>query len=193
MLNDKVLSKEDIDNLWKSLKPVSSDDAKCMVKNKDTGIVRPIIVSNGYLALLSLDIHRNGGKWYHLSISNSLGIAKFEIAAAMAREVLGDCDQLYVGFRGVYHFVKSADEEGIHNIHKINNKNKETKLNDRTKEAKLNDGKVEGDINNGIEGRIKKKVQTKGIIEGSNGNWENVFGGKSSRICSFKRMESPIS
>jgi len=158
MYNDKTLSDEDIDNLWKSVKPVSSDDAERMVRNKDTGIVRPIIVSNGYLALLSLDIHRNGGRWYHLSISNPLGIAKFDIVAAMAREVLGDCDQLHVGFRGVYHFVKSADEEGTHSIHKINNKNKE---------AKLNGYKVEGDINNGIEGRIKKKIQTEGIIEGS--------------------------
>lgn len=119
MSNDKTLSDEDIDNLWKNIKPVSSDDAERMIKNKNIGIVRPIIVSNGYLALLSLDIHRNGGKWYHLSISNAVGIAKFEIAAAMAREVLGDCDQLYVGFRGVYHFVKSADEEGTQSIHEI--------------------------------------------------------------------------
>lgn len=57
---------------------------------------------------------------------------------------------------------KNAGEEGIN---KINNK-----------EVKLNDGKVEGDINNGIEGRVKKKIQTEGIVERPHRNRENVFG-----------------
>jgi hypothetical protein len=130
MSNDKMLSDKDIDNIWKSVKPVSSEDAIRMIKNRDRGIVKPMIMSNGYLALLSLDIHKDGRKWYHISISNSLGIAKFEIASAMAREILGDCDHLDVGFRGVYHFVKSADEEGIYKINKNNDKNKDAKLND---------------------------------------------------------------
>ena len=60
--------------------------------------------------MLSLDIHKDGRKEYHLSISYPLGIAKFEIASAMAREILGDCDQLNVGFRGIYHFVKNVDK-----------------------------------------------------------------------------------
>lgn len=102
----------------------------------------------------------------HLSLSNSL-IAKFKIAEAMT---VGDTE--------------NAGEEGIHKI----NKNK-----DKNKEAKLNDGKVEGDVSNGIERRVKKKIQTKGIVERSYRDWENVFGGQSGRICSVKRMESSIS
>jgi hypothetical protein len=117
MSNDKVLSDEDIDNLWESVKPVSSDDAIRMIKNRGRGIVKPAVMSNGYLALLSLDIHKDGRKWYHLSISSILEIAKFEIVAAMAREVLGDCDQLHVGFRGVYHFVKE-ENIGDKNVNK---------------------------------------------------------------------------
>lgn len=83
----------------------------------------------------------------------------------------------------IYHFIKGG-EEGIHKI----NKNK-----DKNKEAKLNDGKVEGDINNGIEGRVKKKIQIEGIVERSNREWENLHCGQNSRIRSFKRMESSIS
>lgn len=182
MSDDKVLSDKDIDNIWKSVKSVSSDDAMRMIKNH--GVIKPMTMSNGYFALLSLDPHNGERKEYHLSISNPFGIANFEIASAMARDILGDCDQLYVGFRDIYHFVKNADKEGIHNI----NKNKE-----KNKEEKLNDGKVEGDVNNGIEGRVKKKIQTKGIVERSYRDWENVFGGQSGRICSVKRMESSIS
>ena len=77
MSNDKVLSNKDIDNIWRSVKSVSPDDAK--------------------------------------------------------------------------HMIKSAYEEGIHKINKDKDKNKE---------EKSNDGKVEGDVSNGIEGRIKKKIQT---------------------------------
>lgn len=40
-------------------------------------------MSNGYFALLSLDINNKKREEYHLSISNPFGIAKFEIAAAM--------------------------------------------------------------------------------------------------------------
>ena len=78
----------------------------------------------------------------HLSLSNSL-IAKFKIAEAMT---VGDTE--------------NAGEEGIHKI----NKNK-----DKNKEAKLKYGKegVEGDVNNGIEGRVKKKIQTEGVVERS--------------------------
>lgn len=165
MSNDKVLSDKDIDNIWRSVKSVSPDDAMRMIKNR---IVKPITTSDGYFALLSLDIHNDERKEYHLSISNPLGIAKFEIAAAMAREILGDCDKLDVRFKGVYHFVKSADEsaddDGIHKI----NKNKEEKL----KYGKV----VEGDVNNGIEGRTKKEIQTEGIVERCHRNWENIFG-----------------
>ena len=62
-------------------------------------------------------------------------------------------------------------------------------------EGYVNNGKegVEGDVNNGIKGRVKKKIQTKGIVERSYRDWENVFGGQSGRICSVKRMESSIS
>ena len=73
-----------------------------------------------------------------------------------------------------------SNKEGIHKINK-------------NKEAKLNDGRVEGDVNNGIERRTKEEIQTKGVVERSHGDWENVFGGQSGRICSFKRMESSIS
>ena len=108
MSNVKVLDDKDIKKIWKSIKSVSTDDAKRMIKNGI--IVEPMTMKNGYFTLLSLDIHKDGRKEYHLSISYPLGIANFEIAAAMAREILGDCDQLDVGFRGVYHFVKNADE-----------------------------------------------------------------------------------
>ena len=183
MSNDKVLGDKDIDNIWRSVKSVSSDDAKRMIRN--TGIVRPITTSDDYFALLSLDIHNGERKEYHLLISNPLGIVKFQIAVAMTvgesgcrrkptgeptksaarlREIatggamtreIGDCDQLHVRFRDIYHFLKSADEEGIHKI----NKNKEEKL-------KYGKG-VEGDINNGIERRVKKKIQIEGVVERS--------------------------
>ena len=167
MSNDKVLGDKDIDNIWRSVKSVSSDDAKRMIRN--AGIVRPITrpitTNDDYFALLSLDIHNGERKEYHL-----LGIVKFEIAVAMTvgesrlREIatggamtreIGDCDQLHVRFRDIYHFLKSADEEGIHKI----NKNKEEKL-------KYGKG-VEGDINNGIERRVKKKIQIEGVVERS--------------------------
>ena len=106
--------------------------------------------------------------------------------SVVAREILGDCDQLNVGFRGIYHFIKSADEEGIHKINKHKDKNKEVKL-------KYGKEVVEGDVNNGIERRVKKKIQIEGIVERSHRDWENVFGGQSGRICSVKRMESSIS
>lgn len=85
------------------LKPVTSESATKML-----GDIGPIRMSNGYLALLSLDIHKDGRKEYHLSISNPFGIPSFETVATMAREILGECDQLMVGFRGVYHFVKEV-------------------------------------------------------------------------------------
>ena len=160
MSNDKVLSDKDITKIWKSVRSVSSDDAKYMIKNR--GIVKPMTMSNGYFTLLSLDIHGDGRKEYHLSISYPLGIAKFETASVMAREILGDCDQLNVGFRGIYHFVKNTDEvDNEVDIHKTN------KDKGKNKEEKINDGKVEGDISNGIEGRIKKEIQTESIVERS--------------------------
>jgi len=42
-------------------------------------------MSNGYLALLSLDIYKDGCKEYHLSISNPFGTPNFETAAAIKR------------------------------------------------------------------------------------------------------------
>lgn len=38
----------------------------------------------------------------------------------------------------------------------------------KNKEEKLNEVKVEGDVNNGIEGRIKKEIQVKDIVERCN-------------------------
>ena len=108
MPDDKMLSHKDIEKIWNSIKSVSSDDAIYMIKKGI--IVKPTVMSNGYFALLSLDTHSGERKEYHLSISNPIGTVKFEIAAAMAREILGDCDQLDAGFRGVYHFVRNADE-----------------------------------------------------------------------------------
>lgn len=99
MLND-----EEISNLWKRAKPVTSENAV-----KILGDIGAMPMSNGYLALLSLDIHDDGSKKYHLSISNPFGMPSFETAAAMAREILGECDQLMAGFRGVYHFVKDTN------------------------------------------------------------------------------------
>ncbi len=86
MSDDKVLSDKDIDNIRMSIKSVSPYDAKCMIKNR--GVAKPMTMSNVYFALLSLDIHNEKRKEYHLSISSPLGIAKFETAVAMAREIL---------------------------------------------------------------------------------------------------------
>lgn len=105
-----MLDEEEIRELWKSVEHVTSDDAKRMMK-KQLPRIRPIPMSNGYLALLSLDVHEDGHKEYHLSISNPFGVPSFETAAAMAREILGECDQLDVGFRGIYHFVKDANTD----------------------------------------------------------------------------------
>lgn len=60
MSDGKVLRDKDIDNIWKSVKSVSVDDAKRMIRNR--GIVKPIITSNGYFVLLSLDIHNEERK-----------------------------------------------------------------------------------------------------------------------------------
>ena len=149
MSNDKVLDDKDIKKIWKSVRSVSLEDAERMIKNR--GIVKPMTMKNGYFTFLSLDIHGDGRKEYHLSISYPLGIAKFETASVMAREILGDCDQLNVGFRGIY--------VDIHKTNQDKGKNKE---------EKINDGKVEGDVNNGIERRIKEEIQTEGVIERSN-------------------------
>lgn len=111
----------------------------------------------------------------HLSLSNSL-IAKFKIAEAMT---VGDTE--------------NAGEEGIHKINKNKDKNKEAKLKICEAQLKLSKEGVEGDVSNGIERRVKKKIQTKGIVERSYRDWENVFGGQSGRICRVKRMESSIS
>lgn len=81
MSGDKVLSDKDIDNIWRSVRSVSSDDAIRMIKNRS--VAKPITVNNGYFALLSLDIHNGERKEYHLSISNPLGITNFEIASTM--------------------------------------------------------------------------------------------------------------
>ena len=125
-------------------------------------------MSNGYFALLSLDINNKKREEYHLSISNPFGITKFEIAAAMTEpagmDILRDCDK------------------GIHKI----NKNKEEKL-------KYGKEVVEGDVSNGIEGRTKKEIQIEGVVKRSNRIGKNFFRRQSGRICSVKRMESSIS
>ena len=129
-------------------------------------------MSNGYFALLSLDINNEKREEYHLSIYNPFGIAKFEIAAAMTEpagmDILRDCDK------------------GIHKINKNKGKNKEEKL-------KYGKEVVEGDVSNGIEGRTKKEIQIEGVVKRSNRIGKNFFRRQSGRICSVKRMESSIS
>lgn len=180
----RILTNEDIKKIWEKMIIVTLDNVTDLIAG---GGVKPVIMSNGYMASMSIDVLSENISMYHLSINNPKGKTGIVTAQKMAYEIFGEG---YVQLNmktisGCVQFIKEKVDK--------NDGNNNLNINKDKKEAKLNDGKVEGDIKHGVEGRIKKEIQTKGIVERPNRDWENVFGSQSSRICSGQRMESSIS
>lgn len=146
----RILTDEDIKKVWEDMKIITLDNVGYFIKG---GGVKPVIMSNGYMASMTIDVLSENISMYHLSINNPKGKTGIVTAQKMAYEIFGEgyvqLDMESVS--GCVQFIKENKNDG--------NKDKNLDIKSK-KEAKLKYGKevVEGDVSNGIEGRIKKKI-----------------------------------
>ena len=83
----KELNDDDIKRVWENLIIVTSDSVADFIKS---GGIKPVTMSNGYLAGLSIDVLSENISMYHLSIKNPKGKTGIVTAQKMAYEIFGE-------------------------------------------------------------------------------------------------------
>lgn len=137
-MTKNILTKEDIKRIWDNLIVISWDNATEIIAG---GGIRPIIMSNGYSASLSLDILSERVSMYHLSVNSADGNPDPIVAENMAREIIGEgYFPLTVGkISGCIQFMnekKHVDNQDIKGDRKKEARKKEAKRGKRKIEEK---------------------------------------------------------
>ena len=83
----RELNDDDIKRVWENLIVVSIDNVADFIAG---GGVKPVVMSNGYIAGLSIDILNERISMYHLSINNPNGKTGIVTAQKMAYEIFGE-------------------------------------------------------------------------------------------------------
>ena len=81
----RELNDDDIKRVWEGLMVVTLDNVTDF-----SGGIKPVIMSNGYIAGLSIDILSERISMYHLSINNPKGKTGVVKAQKMAHEIFGE-------------------------------------------------------------------------------------------------------
>jgi hypothetical protein len=100
----RILTDDDIKKVWENLMVVSLDTVTDFIKG---GGVKPITMSNGYNAAITIDVLSEHISMYHLSIHNPKGKTGTVKAQQMAYEILGEgYVQLSTSISGNIQFIK---------------------------------------------------------------------------------------
>ena len=106
----KELNEDDIKRVWESLMVVSLENIKGFI---ESGGIKPVVMSNGYMVGLSIDIFSENVSMYHLSINNLKGQTGIVKAQKMAHEIFGEgYTQLNMkSISGAIQFIKIRDNK----------------------------------------------------------------------------------
>mgnify|MGYP003395091234 CR=1 FL=1 len=83
----RILTDEDIKKVWEKMIIVTLDNVTDLIAG---GGVKPVIMSNGYMASMSIDVLSENISMYHLSINNPKGKTGIVTAQKMAYEIFGE-------------------------------------------------------------------------------------------------------
>ncbi len=120
-----MLEEEDIKKVWNNVVIVSIENVMGLI-NK--GGVKPVLLSNGYMASLSIDIINNEIRPLHLSISNPSGLTDAAEGDIIANDILGEgCKYMGIMYNtNCVHFMKIEKDDIINDI--ISKKKKGEKI-----------------------------------------------------------------
>lgn len=107
---ESILTEDDIRKVWDDIIVLNLDNVIDFIAK---GGSKPVAMSNGYVASLSLDILSEDKSIYHLSVSNPNGIVKIDTAQRMAHDILGEgYTPLTIGpLSGCHQFIKEKDNK----------------------------------------------------------------------------------
>lgn len=83
----KELNDDDIKRVWENLVVITLDNIAGFLEG---GGVKPVYMSNGYVASLSIDVLSERISMYHLSVNNPKGETGIVKAQKMAHEIFGE-------------------------------------------------------------------------------------------------------
>jgi len=83
----RILTDDDIKNVWGNIIIVTLGNVADFI---DGGGIKPIAMSNGYNASMTMDVLSERISIYHLSINNPKGKTGIVTAQKMAYEILGE-------------------------------------------------------------------------------------------------------
>lgn len=83
----RILTDEDIKKVWENMKIITFDNVADFIADCR---VKPVIMSNGYTASMTIDVLSENISMYHLSINNPKGKTGIVKAQKMAYEIFGD-------------------------------------------------------------------------------------------------------
>lgn len=82
----RILTDEDIKKVWENIKIITLDNVADFIAG---GGVKPIVMINGYIASMTIDVLSERISIYHLSVNNPKGKTRIVTAQKMAYEILG--------------------------------------------------------------------------------------------------------
>lgn len=83
----RILTDEDIKKVWENMIIVTLDNVTDLIAG---GGVKPVIMSNGYMVSMTIDILSENISMYHLSINNPKGNTGIVTAQKMAYDIFGE-------------------------------------------------------------------------------------------------------
>lgn len=83
----RILTDEDIKKVWENIIIITMDNVADFIAG---GGVKPVVMSNGYNAAMTIDILSERISIYHLSINNPKGKTGIVTAQKMAYEIFGE-------------------------------------------------------------------------------------------------------
>ncbi len=104
-----MLTKEEIKKVRMGIVTVSMSNVLELIKS---GGAKPTILSNGYIASLSLDVMNERLRILHISVSNTKGNTDIEIAQKIADDIIGKGNKMMgpMNLKNVIHFMKIEQE-----------------------------------------------------------------------------------
>lgn len=82
----RILTDEDIKKVWENVMIVTLDNVTDFIAG---GGIKPVIMSNGYMASMTIDVLSENISMYHLSINNPKGKTGIVTAQKMVYEIFG--------------------------------------------------------------------------------------------------------
>ncbi len=105
----KILTEKDIKNVIRSIETLTESNVMEKIK---CGGLKPVHLSNGYRATLTMDILEENKRLLHLSVSKSRGTTDIDTAQKIADDIIGEGNAMIgpMHLKNVLHFMKIEDE-----------------------------------------------------------------------------------